>query len=131
MSVKATPARKMRRIFKPEILILYYALRDRRTPFYAKLPALLSFLYLLSPLDLIPDFIPFFGYLDDLIIVPLLLQVSVWLLPKEVKADSILAAEKHARQLKIAAFVIIVIIFLLLVWVLFIAKNVFASLKGI
>jgi len=66
-----------------------------------------------------------------LIIVPLLLQVSVWLLPKEVKADSILAAEKHARQLKIAAFVIIVIIFLLLVWVLFIAKNVFASLKGI
>ncbi len=131
MNGKATPVRRATRIFKPEILILYYALRDRRTPFYAKLPALLSLVYLLSPVDLIPDFIPVFGYLDDLVIVPLLLQVSVWLLPKEAKADSMLLAAKHARQLRIMAFVLIVLIVLLLIWGLFIAKNLFASLKGV
>ena len=127
MKAKAVPVRKKRRLFSPEILILYYALRDERTPFYAKLPALISLLYLLSPIDIIPDFIPFVGYLDDLVIVPLLLQVSVWLLPAQVKVDSIANAARHARKLKMIAAGFIAIIILLLIWVFFIVRHIFAS----
>ena len=123
MNIKTSPVRKTRRLFKPEILILYYALRDRRTPLYEKVPALLSLLYLLSPIDIIPDFIPFVGYLDDLVIVPLLLQVSVWLLPLQVKADSMAAATKHARRLKMMAFYLCIIIILLLAGVFIIARQ--------
>jgi uncharacterized membrane protein YkvA (DUF1232 family) len=130
MNIKTVPARKAIRLFKPEILILYYALRDGRTPFYAKLPALFALLYLLSPIDLIPDIIPIAGYLDDLIIVPLLLQVSVWLLPAQVKADSMAMALKNARKLRLIAVLGVITIALLLVWVFFIAKHMFAALKG-
>ncbi len=126
MNIKAVKIPKARRVFKPEILILYYALRDKRTPFYAKLPAILSLLYLLSPIDLIPDVIPVAGYLDDLVIVPLLLQVSVWLLPPLVKADSMINAAKHARKLKIIAAVIAGIMILLLVWVFLAVKHLFS-----
>ena len=72
-------------MLKKEIIILYYALRDKRTTVAAKLPAILSIIYLLSPVDLIPDFIPFFGYVDDIIIVPLLLNLAVRLLPLDVR----------------------------------------------
>lgn len=123
MAMKAVTPRKPRRIFKPEILILYYALRDKRTPMYAKLPAIISLIYLLSPVDIIPDFIPLAGYLDDLFIVPLLLQLSVRLLPAQVKADSMVNAAKHARRLKILAAVFIAIMVMLMVWIFFIVKS--------
>jgi len=120
---RAVNLKKGRRIFKPEILILYYALQHKQTPFYAKLPAIFSLLYLLSPVDLIPDVIPFFGYVDDLFIVPLLLQLSVSLLPAQVKQDSIAKATLHARKLKIIAVLCIVVAIALVVWIFFIVKR--------
>ena len=51
---------------KKQILVLYYALKDKRTPWYAKVTALSSIVYLISPADLLPDVIPFAGYIDDL-----------------------------------------------------------------
>jgi uncharacterized membrane protein YkvA (DUF1232 family) len=123
MALNALTPRKPRRIFKPEILILYYALRDKRTPGYAKLPSIISLIYLLSPVDIIPDVIPLAGYLDDLVIVPLLLQLSVRLLPAQVKADSMVNAAKHARRLKIWAGVLIVCMVLLMAWMFFIVKS--------
>ena len=55
--------------------------RDKRTPWYAKLIALLVAGYAISPIDLIPDFIPVLGYLDDVIIVPLGIMLAVRLIP--------------------------------------------------
>ena len=115
--------RNRRHFFKPEILILYYALRNAQTPFYAKLPALFSLLYLLSPIDIVPDIIPFFGYVDDLVIVPLLLQLSVRLLPQHVKADSIAKASLHARKLKIIMAVCILLAILLLIFIFITVKK--------
>lgn len=64
------------------------AARDPRTPWPAKLLAALVVAYALSPIDLIPDFIPVLGYLDDLILVPLGVWVVLRLIPDEVMADA-------------------------------------------
>lgn len=67
---------------KAETLTLYSCLKDRRTPLIAKLFAGITVAYLLSPIDLIPDFIPVLGLLDDLLLVPLLIKVTISLIPK-------------------------------------------------
>ena len=72
---------------KKDALILPLALADSRTPLAAKLLAALSLGYLLSPIDLIPDFIPVLGLLDDLLIVPLLLTLTLKLIPAAVLND--------------------------------------------
>ena len=69
---------------KTDIYALYLAFRDPQTPWYAKAVAGLTLAMALSPIDLIPDFIPVLGYLDDLIIVPLGISLSVKLIPQDV-----------------------------------------------
>lgn len=75
------------RALKLESHALSLAARDPRTPFHAKLVVALVAAYALSPIDLIPDFIPVLGYLDDLIIVPLGIAFAVRLIPPEVLAE--------------------------------------------
>src|SRR5919199_5573111 len=70
-----------------ETYALYLVARDPRTPWYAKLIAAAVVAYALSPLDLIPDFVPVLGYLDDLILVPLGIALVLRLVPTEVLAD--------------------------------------------
>ncbi|MHB8894969.1 MAG: YkvA family protein [Candidatus Geothermincolia bacterium] len=72
---------------KTETFAVYLAGRDPRTPWYAKVLAVCVVGYALSPIDLIPDFIPVLGYLDDLIIVPAGLAVAVRLIPATVLAE--------------------------------------------
>lgn len=76
---------------KRESITIYYALRDKRTPLIAKIFAGITIAYLLSPIDLIPDFIPILGILDDLILVPILIKITVSLIPEdlyeEIKAN--------------------------------------------
>jgi uncharacterized membrane protein YkvA (DUF1232 family) len=62
---------------------IYLALKDKETPIIAKLVAGLTVGYALSPIDLIPDFIPILGYLDDLIILPLLVKITLYFIPDE------------------------------------------------
>lgn len=69
---------------KTDIPALFLALKDKKTPWYAKLFAGLTVAYALSPIDLIPDFIPVLGYLDDLIILPALVALTVKFIPKDV-----------------------------------------------
>ncbi|MEF9953638.1 MAG: DUF1232 domain-containing protein [Clostridium sp.] len=69
---------------KVDIPAVFIALHHPQTPWYAKLIAGLTIGYALSPIDLIPDFIPFLGYLDDLIILPLLISLVILLIPKPV-----------------------------------------------
>ena len=75
------------RKLKQEIVPLYYALFDKRTPIIAKVFAGLTVGYLLSPIDLIPDFIPVLGLLDDLLIVPLLIKFTLTLIPTYIIED--------------------------------------------
>ena len=73
---------------KEEIQVLILAYVDVRTPLSAKLVIGFTVGYLLSPIDLIPDFIPVLGFLDDLIIVPLLIMLSIRLIPDIVLAEA-------------------------------------------
>ena len=75
------------RAAKAEVHALLLAYRDPRTPWYARLVAALVAGYALSPLDLIPDFIPVLGYLDDLVLLPLGVLLARRLIPPEVLAE--------------------------------------------
>jgi uncharacterized membrane protein YkvA (DUF1232 family) len=76
-------ARRLRR----DAVVLWLAARDDRVPWYAKALAGLVAAYALSPIDLIPDFIPVLGYLDDLILLPLGIAAAVRMIPPEVLSD--------------------------------------------
>ena len=75
------------RRLKAETYALYLAYRDPRVPWYARLVAACVVAYALSPVDLIPDFIPLLGYLDDLVLVPLGLALALRLIPAPVMAE--------------------------------------------
>ncbi|MGN6803392.1 MAG: YkvA family protein [Ginsengibacter sp.] len=79
--------RKAKKI-KAEGQVLIIALKDKRTPFYAKILIGITVGYLLSPVDLIPDFIPVLGLVDDLLIVPALIALSTRLIPKVVLEEA-------------------------------------------
>ncbi len=75
------------KIIKRDLLVLYLAGRDPRVPWYAKLLALAAVAYALSPIDLIPDFIPVLGYLDDALLLPLAILLALRLIPPQVLAE--------------------------------------------
>jgi len=89
--------RRLRRLFRVlsrDALVLWFACRDRATPKRFKLGALLLVLYVLSPVDLIPDTIPLFGWLDDAAVIAFLLPVLVGRLPAAVAAQAGAAADR-------------------------------------
>lgn len=69
---------------KKDIPIVYCCLKNKKTPGMAKVMAAITIVYALSPIDLVPDFIPVLGYLDDIILLPLLVVMTVKLIPKEI-----------------------------------------------
>jgi uncharacterized membrane protein YkvA (DUF1232 family) len=72
---------------KAETYALYLAVKDPRVPWYAKVSALCVVAYALSPIDLIPDFIPVLGYLDDLILLPIGIALTIKMIPAKVLAE--------------------------------------------
>lgn len=97
------------RAIKRDAHALYLAARDPRVPWYAKALALAVAAYAASPLDLIPDFIPVLGYLDDLIIVPLGIALVIKLVPPDVMAQhrALAAAADDKPVSKVAAGIIV------------------------
>ncbi|WP_274630348.1 YkvA family protein [Arvimicrobium flavum] len=83
---------------KRDVVALWLAARDPRVPWYAKLAAAAVAAYALSPVDLIPDFVPVLGYLDDLIIVPLGILLAVKLVPPELMDEFRAEAERRALR---------------------------------
>nr|WP_241536070.1 YkvA family protein [Indiicoccus explosivorum] len=79
---------------KQDVFVLYLSYKDSRTPWYAKVVAICVVAYAFSPIDLIPDFIPVLGYVDDLIIVPLGILFALKLIPTEVADDHREEAER-------------------------------------
>ena len=79
---------------KRDVMTLWFVLKHPHTPWYARALAALLTAYALSPIDLIPDFIPVLGYLDDLIIVP----AGIWLLLKIIPAQVLIECRNQADE---------------------------------
>jgi len=111
---------------RSDVYALYLARSDPRIPWYAKAVMVLTVAYALSPIDLIPDFIPVLGYLDDLIIVPAGIALTIRLLPENVlekyreRARIELSGTKiHSRAGLLLIIVIWLFVLLLAVMILF------------
>ncbi len=100
------------RTIKRDVLMLWLAARDPRTPWRAKLLAGVVAAYALSPIDLIPDFIPVLGYLDDLILVPVGIWLAVKLIPIVLVVELRSRADKIEKPISRAAAIAIVGIWL-------------------
>lgn len=102
---------------RAEVYALYIAFKDPRTPWYARGFIILIVAYALSPVDLVPDFIPVLGYLDDLVIVPAGIYLALKMVPAEVLEECRQKAKKQTVSTKsrwMAAAVIICIWLLVL-----------------
>lgn len=99
------------RAVKRDVHALYLAGRDPRVPWHVKLLAVAVAAYALSPIDLIPDFIPVLGYLDDLILVPLGIALVVRMIPAQVMAEhrATAAAASEQPASRKAAMVIVLV----------------------
>lgn len=105
------------RLLKAEVVALYLAARAARTPWYAKLLVAGIVAYALSPIDLIPDFVPVLGYLDDLIVIPLGIALAVKMIPPPVLAECRARAQTLAsttRPVSRIAAAVIILVWLLL-----------------
>jgi uncharacterized membrane protein YkvA (DUF1232 family) len=101
---------------KRDVVAIWIAARSARTPWIARLLAVGVAAYALSPIDLIPDFIPVIGYLDDLLIIPLGIALVVWLIPPPLMAefrDQALLRSGRPRSPVAAALVVLVWIVIL------------------
>ena len=102
--------RRWARLLKRDVMALYFAAKDRRVPWYAKVVAGCVAAYALSPLDLIPDFIPVLGYLDDIILVPLGIALAIRLIPPDLLEEHRRKAEAQAAQRPVSRWAATVII---------------------
>lgn len=104
---------------KKQLSVLMIAYKDTRTPLLPKILIGITIGYLLSPIDLIPDFIPVLGLLDDLLIVPLLITISIKLIPGTIIIDAKAYAETHPEMVKKSNWVFAIAI--IIVWMVLIA----------
>jgi len=115
--------RQWARTLKRDVVALYLAARDPRVPWYAKVVAACVAAYALSPIDLIPDFIPVLGYLDDVILVPLGIALAIRLIPPAILQEhretaSARIANRPTSRIGAAVIIIIWVILaaLMIVW---------------
>ena len=119
---------KVIRFSKFKIYVLWFALKNPDTPKFMKFLGFVVLLYVLSPIDLIPDFIPILGYLDELILVTLMVSVCLYFIPQFVMDDSIALAkelikkEERLPKLKWGA-ILIALIWLGIIWYILTYTN--------
>ena len=127
--MKVEKWRRRARELRTETHALYLAIKDPRVPWYAKLSALCVVAYAFSPVDLIPDFIPVLGYLDDLIVVPLGIALTIKMIPSEVLVECRAKAQAKVVQSKalgwVGATLIIAVWILVAILAVAYLKNVF------
>jgi uncharacterized membrane protein YkvA (DUF1232 family) len=114
------------RALKYELSALYLAYKRKDTPVLAKVMIMITIVYGLSPIDLIPDCIPVLGYLDDLVVLPILISLSLRFLPKEILDE----CREQAKDLWKAGkpkkwYYAMPIVILYLVIILILIKNIF------
>jgi uncharacterized membrane protein YkvA (DUF1232 family) len=111
---------------KKQVIVLSIACRDPGVPLAPKLVLLLAIGYALSPIDLIPDFIPVLGILDDILIVPALIGLSIRLIPPEIMERARERAKTEKPELKDNWFFAVVFV---LLWVLIFASIIMAIVR--
>lgn len=94
-----TRRRKIASLLRSRAAILYWAVKDRRVPALVKILAFFIVAYALSPIDIIPDFIPLIGYLDDIIVIPLAVSFALSPVPLEVKKEYELRLESEEETI--------------------------------
>lgn len=114
------------RALKNETFAIYLAAKDPRTPWYAKALILFVVAHTFSPIDLIPDFIPILGYLDDLVITPGGIWLAVRLIPVEVLAEARTAASTRSLDGAIGRAGAVIVI---LVWIVVLVAAVYLVLR--
>ena len=112
---------------KRDTLALYLARKDPRVPRLAKAMAMVTAAYALSPIDLIPDFIPVLGYLDELIILPLFIYVTIRLIPPDVMMELRAQADQHLSENRPRSMTGAVVI--ILIWLSIVALAVYWLIK--
>jgi uncharacterized membrane protein YkvA (DUF1232 family) len=115
-----TSLKQKAKSLKTEIYVLYLAYKDPRVPWYAKAFMLVVVAYFLSPIDLIPDFIPVLGYVDDLIIVPAGIFLALKMIPRDVMEEcrGKARSEPIAGKAKWIATLVIISVWLLVLYFL-------------
>lgn len=113
--------RRWARQLKSDLAALWFASRHPGTPFFAKALAVVLVAYAFSPIDLIPDFVPVLGYLDDLILLPLGIWIVIRMLPDTVIAEcraqaTAWLAERHAKPRSYLGMTIIIGAWIALGW---------------
>ena len=107
------------RALKKEVLAVYLAGKDPRTPWYAKGLVLLIVAYAISPIDLIPDFVPVLGYLDDLILIPGGIWLAIRMIPPEVLKEARSSAATSSVDRSVGKVGVVIIVLLWLVALIF------------
>ena len=108
------------RRIKRDVVALWIGARDPRTPILAKIIAACVAAYALSPVDLIPDFVPVLGYLDDLLIVPIGITIAVRLIPPQLMAEYREAAERReGRPTSLAGLVFVIALWIVMLALFF------------
>jgi uncharacterized membrane protein YkvA (DUF1232 family) len=105
-------AKRWAKALKRDVVALWIAARDSRTPLHAKIAAGAVAAYALSPIDLIPDFIPVLGYLDDLLIVPVGIWLVVKMIPAPLMAEYRDRASSVSKPKSVAGLAVIVVIWI-------------------
>lgn len=117
------------RDLKRQIFVLYFAYKDKRVPLYAKVFTACVVAYAFSPIDLIPDFIPILGYLDDIIIVPMGIMFALKMIPKDVISDCEVKAEEMMKNGKpnnwIVGSLIVLLWMVITAWVVMKINQIF------
>ena len=107
------------RELRTETYALYLAVKDPRVPWYAKFSAVCVVAYALSPIDLIPDFIPVLGYVDDLILIPLGIALTIKMIPPDVLAECKANAHLKVPQGKFLGWIGAILVLALWVVIIF------------
>ncbi|WP_066307033.1 YkvA family protein [Bacillus sp. FJAT-29814] len=121
--------KKWARKLKKQLFVLYFAYKDKRVSWYAKVVAACVVAYAFSPIDLIPDFIPVLGYLDDLILVPLGIMLALKMIPAEVIKDCEVKANDRMKYGKPKNWIVGSLIIIL--WIFFVLWLVLNGYKFI
>ena len=116
--------RQWARRVKENAVMLWFAQRDSRTPWLPKIICMLAVAYALSPIDLIPDFIPVLGFLDDAVLLPVLVWIAVKLLPTAVVVDCRQLAHEwiqtnDSKPVSRWGVLLVLLVWSLCVWMLF------------
>lgn len=108
---------KVIRFSKFKVYVLWFALKSPHTPKFIKFIGFIVLVYVLSPIDLIPDFIPVLGYLDDLVLVTLMVSLCLYFIPQDVMDESVVMAKDLIQKQQRLPKQTLGILLIIVIWI--------------